>query len=358
VPESLPYATRFQANNFGCLRSVDLALTRLHAFIGPNDSGKSTILRGVGVVMNAVAALGENPVVSAGSEARLAPGFSLLLATSNDLEAKISRADDRLFSREVGPPPPAMPWIQDRVPNLYDKKVGAFPGSNPPVDWRKRLVRGARLVRLDPDQMRSPSTILPDDGGLGFITDRGLGLAAIYDRIRDRDNDAFGAIEKDVRRLFPSVKKVGFDVPAQGQKSLRFELVDGTIVPAESISEGLLYYLGFAAIPHLASVSALLVEEPENGLHPARIKEVVRILREISKTTQVLVATHSPLVVNELNDEEVTVVTRNAEAGTQATPIRESPSFAARSKVYALGELWLSYADGETEAALLSKSTP
>ena len=35
---------RFAAKNFGCLKETSLALTRVHALVGPNDSGKSTIL--------------------------------------------------------------------------------------------------------------------------------------------------------------------------------------------------------------------------------------------------------------------------------------------------------------------------
>jgi AAA15 family ATPase/GTPase len=36
------------AENYGCLKKVETpALGMLHAFIGPNDSGKSTLLRAV-----------------------------------------------------------------------------------------------------------------------------------------------------------------------------------------------------------------------------------------------------------------------------------------------------------------------
>jgi hypothetical protein len=58
------------------------------------------------------------------------------------------------------------------------------------------------------------------------------------------------------------------------------------------------------------------------------------------------------LVVNELRPEEVTVVTRD-ETGTHASLIRDTPEFEERSKVYALGELWVSYANGVDEAPLL-----
>jgi hypothetical protein len=42
------------------------------------------------------------------------------------------------------------------------------------------------------------------------------------------------------------------------------------------------------------------------------------------------------------------------EEGTKLTPMRATRNFEQRSKVYALGELWLAYADGETEAQLVA----
>jgi predicted ATPase len=86
---------------------------------------------------------------------------------------------------------------------------------------------------------------------------------------------------------------------------------------------------------------------------------VVKILRAISeKGTQVVMATHSPLVVNELSPHEVSVVTRTTEKGTQIKRIKDTPDFEARSKVYTLGELWIAYANGEDEAPLLEGREP
>jgi predicted ATPase len=118
------------------------------------------------------------------------------------------------------------------------------------------------------------------------------------------------------------------------------------------MSEGMLYYIAFSALQYLEPASILLVEEPENGLHPSRIKEVMAIIRELSTTTQVLIATHSPLVINEMQPEEVSVVWREENTGTKVTPLMATQEFDLRSKVYALGELWLSYADGINEKML------
>lgn len=41
----------FHARNYGCLMDVTAGLTPLHAFIGPNDSGKTTLLDGLRTIV-------------------------------------------------------------------------------------------------------------------------------------------------------------------------------------------------------------------------------------------------------------------------------------------------------------------
>ncbi len=88
---------------------------------------------------------------------------------------------------------------------------------------------------------------------------------------------------------------------------------------------------------------------------PARIADVMRVLRRISERVQVILATHSPFVINELQGDEVTVVTRPDGQGTRVRRLCDTPNFEERSKVYALGELWVSYADGKNEEPLLAE---
>jgi predicted ATPase len=107
----------------------------------------------------------------------------------------------------------------------------------------------------------------------------------------------------------------------------------------------------------LQPTPVILIEEPENGLHPSRIADVMRVLRDVSNTSQIIVATHHPLVINELQPDEVTLITRTPERGTIATPLSRTKNFEQRAKVYALGELWLNYADGDLESDLVADST-
>jgi hypothetical protein len=58
------------------------------------------------------------------------------------------------------------------------------------------------------------------------------------------------------------------------------------------------------------------------------------------------------LVVNEMEREEVSLVSRKGVAGARVARLTDTNKFEERSKLYEPGELWPSYADGNHEAAL------
>lgn len=343
---------RLSIKNYGCIKDASFDLSQLHAFIGPNDSGKSTILRAVSTLVR----LASDRIQNDGE-------MRLLVESAKDPDFVISiRYNDGQGYEIYATSHPR--WAVDELILPKGKKIGRDPSrrgmfytmnlarSADLASLRARL-KGVRMLRLDPDSLRAPSRLIPDHELSDLFSERGSGLAGVYDAIVNRDVESFLGVQAEARKLFPTMHKLQLRNVSSEMKTLEIELTDGKRVPAELMSEGLLYYLAFAALPYIEPTSMLLVEEPENGLHPARIAEVMRILKEISKTTQVLIATHSPLVVNELEPEQVSVVTRRPEEGTRVTPVKDTHNFEERSKVYALGELWLSYADGTYEEQLV-----
>jgi len=343
----------------GCVRKSEVNLTRLHALIGPNDSGKSTILRALrtatqfatngftqdekGEFLPFVPLLGETTVDG-----------SITLSYGNSDAYVVLRESGRLFENALTHGSPMLSRREVR-PLVGESRLWTSPNVQndfvPLLAQLKTQLSLATLVRFDPDALRAAAAPLLDTESVGFADERGTGLAAVYDAILNRDRDAFDRIQEQARELFPTLKRIDMSVPTREMRAMKAMLKDGKGIDAREMSEGLLYFLGFAALQYCGS-SLLLVEEPENGLHPSRIPDVMDILRKISETAQVVIATHSPLVINEMKPGEVTVVTRD-ENGTHCKPIGETPGFADRSKVYALGELWLSYANGKDEAPLL-----
>jgi len=342
---SKPFVETVRIQHFGCARDVTIELTRLHALIGPNDSGKSTVLHAIRTASELIR-VGEPQLSQDGLlDPRGVAGSTITMGWSTHTVACVRDAGARAWLATVAsnrPEPIRSAFTIDPLPSI------------PPLAGDDvARARGATLVRWDPDSIRLPCELIPETQPL-LVGERGARLPALYDSLLSRDRDAFIAIEAELRGHFPTVKGIWLPALSNSKKALGVTLNDGTRVSANEMSEGLLYWLAFAILPYIDPRAILLVEEPENGLHPSRIADVVKVLREVSRRTQIIIATHSPLVINELQPNEVTIVTRDSNTGTRAQRMDRTKHFQERQQVYALGELWLSFADGLEEAALVA----
>jgi predicted ATP-dependent endonuclease of OLD family len=87
-------------------------------------------------------------------------------------------------------------------------------------------------------------------------------------------------------------------------KKIALASMDDNIFEAEELSEGTLYFIALLCIINQPFPPSILVlEEPETGIHPRRIREVIGFIQEIAITTgvQVIITTHSPLILKEFN---------------------------------------------------------
>ena len=94
----------------------------------------------------------------------------------------------------------------------------------------------------------------------------------------------------------------------------------GTPHPARALSDGTLRFLALAVLEMDPQTQGVLcLEEPENGIHPARIPAILDLLRDIAVDTkepvgsdnplrQVIVNTHSPIVFQQVPDDSVLFV--------------------------------------------------
>ena len=353
--------TKIKAENYGCLKKVAVDLTPLHAFIGPNDSGKSTLLHAVRSLVGFTSGRfvqnqGEwwpfDPWMDVKKEepprllgAHTPTGWYAVEVTSEKTEERCQEGDNR------GPFTTSQRALDSACSFLQPSHAQLLPVLSE--------LSGAQLIRFDADALRRSSGLIPADklDSLGFLNDRGDGLPSVLYGVRERDHEAFAALVDGLRGFFPTIKTLRLPAATQSTLTLEIELADGTRVRPDRMSEGLLRFLALSTLRYLAPCSVVLVEEPENGLHPARVAEIVHALRAFSAatTTQVLIATHSPLVIDELTADEVTVLTRpSVEEGTKAIPIKATQNFKERAGVYSLGELWLSYSDGDQEEPLFN----
>lgn len=201
----------------------------------------------------------------------------------------------------------------------------------------------------------------------------GFGLASLLDDILGYDRDAFSRLEQELQSLFPQIRsiklisepafKTGVDDPEQipalqraDGKGIHLQYADGHLVPAAQVSDGVLLVLAYLAILHSPDPPRLLlVEEPENGIHPKRLQDVLGMLRKLTEQhqrTQVILTTHSPYVVDLFSPEEVTLCWMQEDGSVSVRQLSESELVKDELDVFTLGEIWTA----EGDAALAGRA--
>jgi predicted ATPase len=110
-------------------------------------------------------------------------------------------------------------------------------------------------------------------------------------------------------------------------------------VPAHLMSDGQLRFIGLVVTLLQPNPPALIaIDEPEVGLHPQMLPLLAELLQDASKRTQLIIATHSNLLLSQLSPEQVLVTTRD----TGASHIKRLDGGALEKWLsrYTLGQLW------------------
>jgi predicted ATPase len=163
------------------------------------------------------------------------------------------------------------------------------------------------------------------------------------------DDTAFSEFLDDARAMIPGLRDVVLEevdgpAPAVGVQLVEQGLRGRTYLADASF--GTVRVLALLALLYDPKPPLLTcIEEIDHGLHPYLLDRLVERLRDASRMTQFLIATHSPALVNRLRPEELLVCERDAQ-GSTILPAVDAADIRAKERAtdgnLALGELWFS----------------
>jgi predicted ATPase len=179
----------------------------------------------------------------------------------------------------------------------------------------------------------------------------GQGIAYALVDILHTNRERFDELEERLTRLVPNIKRIS--LPRTQNQTFSLELIDRYSehhIPASDISDGTLRILGFlTALYQENTPSIICFEEIENGIHPWLLHKMVELLKIVStegitgNPVQVLITTHSPVLLNYVEPHQVRAVELDGEGKTQVhnLPV-DSVRFQQALAAYDgdLGELW------------------
>ncbi len=342
---------RIEAVGYRCLREVSQKLNPFEILVGPNASGKSTFLDVIHFASDFVqdgldaAIQRRSPTFQdllwgrQGSTFRFSlelttPPGALLYTVAVALDEQAGHVEfqdeSATLVSEEAPLRPVMTrsgtrahyfsedgqkqlvWGQSRNQSSLNTVLSdeLFPAM---ALLRDLLAEGIRVIDLDPKALAAPSP--PERGG--DIVNTGASLAWQIRGLQEQHPEKLDAWTAHVRTALPDVCKIESTLqPWDNRRFVRIQYENGLQVPSWMLSEGTLRLLALTILAYLPDFHGVyMIEEPENGVHPAALETIYQSLSSIYNA-QVLVATHSPVLLSMAKPEEILCFSKTRE-GTQ-----------------------------------------
>ncbi len=189
----------------------------------------------------------------------------------------------------------------------------------PHVLAAKEEMRSWKFLQLNPTDLRQPTN---KSMGEDIISESGKNLAAALYRIQQEDEYNLREIARRLQTFITHFTRVEvIDDKENNQFLIQLKDRDKKKYSSRVLSEGTLRVLALAILESDNTYNNLLCfEEPENGIHPLRIKDMATLLKDLSNDfineymplRQVIINTHSPVLVGTIlqkyiNDKHVGV---------------------------------------------------
>ena len=223
---------------------------------------------------------------------------------------------------------------EDSLGHLFDLRnykelLSNFPDSRLLLDLLKiipfssmavpKSIAALRVFQLSPQACRESGVPTPNADLDRF----GRNLPAVIDYLKRNEPQKFDEILNAVRWIMPTLESIEANF-TQGKRLGLFLKEAGVKQPwaAEDISDGTIQAIALLAATFDPRIPILVIEEPENSVHPWAIRSFIQAFREASEKKQIFLTTHSPIVIDQILPEELWVVQR-PELETKITPVLE-----------------------------------
>ncbi len=189
------------------------------------------------------------------------------------------------------------------------------------------------------DRKTPPRDAMRTDEFADFLDEDCSNLALVLNSLQ-MNYDCKDLILENLNDLYSEITDFSFSI-LNGTVQLFLQEGDFKI-PATRLSDGTLRYLCLLAILcHPEPPPLICLEEPEIGLHPDVISSLRDLLVSASERTQLIVTTHSDILISALSEYPETVVVCEKEDGQTVMKRLDKEKMEVWLKDYSLGELWI-----------------
>jgi predicted ATPase len=324
---------RVRISKYRCFSEIEVPLGPLTVLVGANNSGKSAFLSALNLVQ-------EQPKSISVSDRWMFDDSSVpIIELFCDGNAKVTVTEETV------------------------QQKGGFGGQGAKRGWKASgSTNLVTPIRFFGGELLAPSMLSPgvtEKQGVPELDNEVKNVPAFLDSLLRKDRTRFDRILSKLRDLIPGLRDLHIATPDAGQRRIDLELDNTSSMNADLASYGVRLMIFFVALAnHPFPPKLVLLEEPENGVHPKRLKDIVDLLIGLSEAkyashpTQVVLTTHSPYLLDyiDISKNRVLVAQRSDDGSRSITAIDEN-RLSSFLDDFMLGEVWIN----QGEAGLLQK---
>jgi len=169
----------------------------------------------------------------------------------------------------------------------------------------------------------------------------GQNVMTILNNIKNNHPLNYDKIEDAIKKINPYFKDINFAFLGSKLYLVLREKYLSRSVSIEHISDGTLHYLLLLSIlfnPERGNQVCL--DEPETSLHPDMINTISQAIKQASNSTQLIIATHSPLLLNSFDIDDILIFEKNNDNETKVF-VKSFDEFDEWTEDYLAGQAWL-----------------
>lgn len=194
----------------------------------------------------------------------------------------------------------------------------------PVATWVKRVLgEGVRKFMLNSVALRVPSS---PEKQRGFETD-GSNLPWVVHNLRKTAPERFSDWVAHLQTALPELRDIHTqEIAYNKSRFVEIEYAGGLRVPSWTASDGTLRLLALTLPAYVPGLEGTyLIEEPENGIHPRAVDTMYQSLSSVYDA-QILLATHSPVILNMVKPAEVLCFAKTEDGATDIISGADHPN--------------------------------
>jgi predicted ATPase len=245
-------------------------------------------------------------------------------------------------------------WVKEEYRNPLIRSIsprdnGREAGISDPrairmTDWIRHRLALLRIYHVHDTSVSSPMRKTAQLNDNALLRPDGANLAAFLYLLREKYPDSYRLIRDAFQRVAPFFDDFVLRPDPLNEETIRLAWKhknSDQYFGVSALSDGSLRFIVLATLflqPDRFLPSAIVVDEPELGLHPYAIALLSSLVKQASVKTQVILSTQSSLLLDHFEPEDVLVAER-AGGGTQLMRL-ESSRLESWLQDYSLGQLW------------------